>query len=141
MLWPTEVRAEWRSYALVQPDATLKVAGRHVRLWGIYIPDTGKYCLSRQRPVFCGSRAAAALQDRIQEFVTCWPRYQRGQTVVATCRVGYNTFNAGEDLAAYLLRNGWAAAAPGAPFEYVLLERIARSRGFGIWGFRVDSIR
>ncbi len=42
---------------------------------------------------------------------------------------------AGPDLAAYLLRKGWAAALPGAPFEYQVLERIARTKGLGIWGF------
>jgi len=44
------------------------------------------------------------------------------------------------DLAAELLRHGWAVALPGAPFEYVTLERIARAHNRGIWGFQVDSI-
>lgn len=135
--------AEFRSYALVQPDATLKIAGRHVRLWGIYIPEDGRHCNTRRRPVICGdSRAAVALEDRIQSFVTCWPRGRgRDGLVVALCRAGYSTFDRGTDLAAYLLRRGWAAAGPDAPFEYRKLEQIARRRGLGLWGFQADRVR
>lgn len=133
--------AEFRSYALVQPDATLKVAGRHLRLWGIHIPANGRDCLTHVRPVRCGSRAAVALEQRIQRFVTCEIQgYDPDGLAVAICREGMTRFDPGEDLAAYLLRQGWAVAAPGAPFEYHTLERIARTRGFGIWGFQVDSI-
>jgi len=134
--------AKFRSYALVQPDATLKVAGRHVRLWGIWIPREGQHCNTRIVPPYCGTRAATALEDRIQEFVTCWPQYRdRHDYTVAVCRVGYGNFDDGLDLAAYLLRLGLAVATPDAPFEYHTLERIARRRGLGIWGFQADSIR
>lgn len=47
----------------------------------------------------------------------------------------------GEDLAAYLLEQGWAVALPYTPFEYHVLERIARHKGFGIWGFPDTIIR
>ncbi|WP_147274770.1 thermonuclease family protein [Ferruginivarius sediminum] len=134
--------SEFRSYALVQPDATLKVAGRHVRLWGIFIPDSGQECLTLFNPPRCGTRAAIALEQRIQRFVTCEIQGRdRDGMPLAICREGMTKFDPGEDLAAYLLREGWAVAAPYAPFEYHTLERIARTRGFGIWGFQVESVR
>jgi len=46
-----------------------------------------------------------------------------------------------EDLAAYLIRQGWAVSLPGAPFEYTVLERIAEQQGVGVWGFQVGSVR
>jgi endonuclease YncB( thermonuclease family) len=55
--------------------------------------------------------------------------------------VDRTSFEEGEDLAAYLIRHGWALARPGAPFEYHALERIAREQSAGVWGFSVDAIR
>ena len=42
-------------------------------------------------------------------------------------------------MSAYLLERGWAVALPDAPIEYQTLEKIAYRRGFGIWGFTIDS--
>ncbi|MCX8048172.1 MAG: hypothetical protein N3A55_00740 [Methylohalobius sp.] len=56
----------------------------------------------------------------------------------AICRVNYSPFREGEDLAAYLLTQGWAAALPDAPFEYHVLEKIARQRNLGVWSLPVD---
>ena len=39
------------------------------------------------------------------------------------------------------LDQGWAIALPGAPFEYVALERFAQSNKRGFWGFQADTIR
>ena len=39
-----------------------------------------------------------------------------------------------------LLRQGWAAALPDAPYEYKVLEKIARTRGIGIWGIPLDRL-
>ena len=38
------------SYALVQDDGTLKVSGRIVRLFGIHIPETGRFFDTRRSP-------------------------------------------------------------------------------------------
>ena len=35
---------------------------------------------------------------------------------------------------------GWAVARPGAPIEYVTLERFAKANHRGFWGFQADSI-
>ena len=62
------------------------------------------------------------------------------RSINAICQVGVSSFSDGEDLAAYLLRQGWAVARPDAPFEYHVLERIARRQGVGIWEVPVVNL-
>jgi endonuclease YncB( thermonuclease family) len=40
-----------------------------------------------------------------------------------------------------MLRQGWAVALPDAPFEYAAMEKIARTKGIGIWGIPIDTIQ
>jgi endonuclease YncB( thermonuclease family) len=44
------------------------------------------------------------------------------------------------NLSKIMLSQGWAVALPDAPFEYRVLEDIARSRGVGVWGIPVEPI-
>ena len=122
------------SYAIVQDDASLHISGNTYRLYGIYIPSTGQTCRSFERPPNCGTYAALALDFKIGvSFVNCEPRhYNDDGSITAYCTVNE------EDLAAYLLERGWALALPEAPFEYHALEKIARSRGVGVWGLPVE---
>jgi endonuclease YncB( thermonuclease family) len=128
--------ADLHSYAFVQEDGSLRIKGRTVHLYGIYIPPTNRSCRTWQRPVECSSRGALALDFRIgTHFVRCerqWTNSDRSVTAICVAD--------GEDLAAYLLERGWAMALPDAPFEYHALEKIARSQERGVWGFQVDSI-
>ncbi len=62
-------------------------------------------------------------------------------SISAVCWVGRTHRSDGEDLAAWLLTQGWAVARPGAPFEYMTLEAIARANHRGVWGFEVDSVQ
>jgi endonuclease YncB( thermonuclease family) len=118
--------ADLDSYAIIREDATLKIKGRIVRLYGIY---TGQFCNAFQPSLLCAQQAARALNFKIQGFVHCNEQWQnRDGTITAIC-----VFD-GEDLSAYLIQQGWAVAAPYAPFEYHAFERIARHRGLGIWG-------
>jgi endonuclease YncB( thermonuclease family) len=136
------VAAELRSYAIVQDDGSLKVSGRIVRLHGVHIPQSDQFCATRVRPVECKSRAALALDQRIQSFVRCTETsaYSDG-SVGAVCTVdGDGVTSPRIDLGAWLIDQGWALAAPGAPFDYQARERIARERGFGVWGFQADRI-
>lgn len=128
--------AEISSYAIVQHDGTLRVDGRTIRLYGIHIPPTGDTCRTNERPVRCSSRAALALEFKIQGFVHCSPqgRFDDG-SITAICLAD------DVDLSAYLLERGWALALPDAPFEYQALERIAQQRQMGVWGFPVEPIR
>jgi endonuclease YncB( thermonuclease family) len=125
------------SYAFVQDDGTLVVRGKTIHLFGIYVPPTGRTCRTYIRPVQCGSRAALALKFKIgANFVHCDMVHQNEDgSLTAVCRVD------GEDLSAYLLSYGWAVALPDAPIEYKALEKIARHKDLGVWGFYGDVIQ
>jgi len=128
--------------ATVRTDGTLRI-GRHlVRLYGVYIPTTGKQCRTFLSPVYCGNRAAVALNNRIQGFVFCRTVSRNVDgSVNAFCSINRTFYSGGEDLGAYLIARGLALAGPYAPFEYVAIERIAQTRQLGIWGFPADLIR
>ncbi len=123
------------SYTMVQDDGTLKIKGKIVHLYGIYVPDTGRTCRTNVRPVRCTSRAAHALEFKIgSSFVRCKRKATNpDRSLVAQCYLEE------QDLSAYLLERGWAVATPGAPFAYLAMERIARSRGFGVWGIPIGE--
>jgi len=134
---PAAAAYEISSFAFVQPDGSMRIAGDVVRLYGIFIPPTGETCNTFERPPRCGPRAALALEFKIAgDFVHCQPRRRNADGGIdATCTAN------GDDLAAWMLERGWAVATPDAPFEYTALERIARARGIGIWGIPVDRPR
>ena len=135
------VAREINSWAQVNQDGSLKVSGKTVHLLGIHIPETGRTCNTNKRPPVCGSRAALALDFKIDGFVRCDIRGRNADgSVVGWCRVNASSFDEGEDLSAYLLERGWAVALPDAPFEYQTLEKIARSRSMGVWGIPVDNV-
>jgi endonuclease YncB( thermonuclease family) len=123
--------------ASVQEDGAIKMSGYLVHLYGIYIPPSGHTCYTFVRPPPCGTRSSLALDFKISgDFVHCSPMATNPDaSIIASCR--YEN----EDLSEWMLQKGWAVAAPGAPFEYVTMERIAQSRGLGIWGIPVDTIR
>ena len=133
---------ELYSYALVQDDASLLIRGKTVRLYGVYIPPTGRKCRANIRPVRCASRTALALDFKVQGFVRCFVQNEnKDRSLNAVCYVDRSSFDQGVDLAEYLIERGWALALPDAPFEYHALEKIARHNGRGVWGFNVDNIR
>jgi endonuclease YncB( thermonuclease family) len=133
---------EFSSYAKVNDDGSLRVGTREVHLYGIYIPPTGQHCRTFFSPPVCGSRAALALEFRIQGFVHCRQKsVNRDRSITAVCFVDRKHAAEGEDLGAYLIRQGWALALPDAPFEYHALEKIARQQYPGVWGFTIDCIR
>ena len=132
---PASAAPKLVSYAKVRPDATLLVGSRVVRLYGIYVPPSEYVCRPNLRPVKCGSNAVLALDFKIRGFVHCQPVYRhRDRSITALCR------NRGKDLSAYLIERGWAVALPNGPFEYQVLERIARERSMGVWGMHGIAI-
>ena len=128
--------ADISSYAFVNDDGTLRIRGKTIHLYGILIPPTDETCQFFVRPPECGSRAALALEFKIgTSFVACDVLGKgRYPSLIATCYVG------DVDLAAYLLERGWAAALPEAPPLYGVLEKVARSRGIGMWGFPIGDV-
>jgi len=141
-LFPAATEAyEVTSYAGVNEDGTLRINGKTIRLFGIYIPDTGRTCARNRLPPVCGSRASVALEFKIDGFVRCELLERHpDRSYTGLCRVNSSAFSEGEDLSAYLLQRGWAVALPDAPFEYQTLEKIARARNFGVWGLPVDQV-
>jgi endonuclease YncB( thermonuclease family) len=140
-LAPGAVSRELHSYAAINANGSLQIKGKTVHLYGIHIPSTNRTCRTDRNPPVCGSRAVVALERKIDGFVRCEiMRQNADRSLVGLCRVNSSPFDPGEDLSAYLLEQGWAVALPDAPFEYQTLEKIARSRGFGVWGTPVDNI-
>jgi endonuclease YncB( thermonuclease family) len=130
--------ADVGSRARVQNDGTLLINGKTVHLFGIYIPTIERTCRTNFLPTKCAPRAVLQLDFKVHGFVYCEEMQRHAdRSVSAVCRTGRNR----EDLAAWMLRQGWAVALPGAPIKYVTLERFARANGRGFWGFQVDSIR
>ncbi|MEM9255583.1 MAG: nuclease-like protein [Pseudomonadota bacterium] len=133
---------EISSSAIVNDDGSLRIKGKTIHLFGIYIPPTGRTCDQHRRPTVCGSRAHVALDFKIDGFVRCdLLTRNEDRSYIGRCRVNASHFSDGDDLSAYLLQKGWAVATPDAPIEYQTLEKIARQRGFGVWGIPIDNIR
>jgi len=134
--------SEFSSYATVDDDGLLRVGSRKVQLYGVYIPPTGNHCQTNISPPVCGSRASLALDFKIQGFVHCEQKHiNRDRSITAVCYVNRTGFSEGDDLAAYLIQQGWALALPYAPYEYHALEKIARVQAAGVWGFTIDGIK
>lgn len=109
---------------------TLEIDGRRIRLLGVDAPESGQSCQDESGARYsCGRRAANALAEKIAfKTVSCEQRdldsYGR---IVAVCTV------AGEDLNAWLVRQGWAVAYQRYSWAYVGEEVVARWNGRGIW--------
>lgn len=133
--------AELYSYAAVRSDGTLVIRNTVVHLYGIHIPDTGRTCSNLTGKVVCGTRGVLALEAKVDRFVKCEVinTYDDG-SVEGWCRINASVFSDGDDLSAYLLAEGWAVALPESPIDYHTKEKIARSRGIGMWGTPADII-
>lgn len=133
--------AELYSYAAVRSDGTLVINNTVVHLYGIHIPDTGRTCSALSGKVVCGTRGVLALEAKVDRFVKCEviDTFADG-SVEGWCRINASAFSEGDDLSAYLLEEGWAVAFPRAPIDYHTKEKIARSRGIGVWGTPADII-
>jgi endonuclease YncB( thermonuclease family) len=122
--------------ALVVDGDTLEVAGTRVRLAGIDAPELDQLCstggdvrAAGSTTYRCGEEAAAALAGRIAgDPVICEPQAAADPTVlVAVCELN------GEDLGAWMVRDGWARAYPASGSAYAAMEKPAQSALVGIW--------
>lgn len=115
---------------IVREDGTLWVSGRAVRLWGVVLAPSPPSCLPDERPASCGQRAVLALDQMLDgAFARCEivRRPPPPAPVSARCTAR------GQDLAAWLLINGWAVADDEAPGHYRSLEHAAIVQGRGVW--------
>ena len=111
--------------AFVIDGDSLEIVGRRVRLYGIDAPERDQECRRDGRNWACGQDAGVALRRKINgRAVNCEPiEFDQYDRILARCRVG------GEDLNAWLVRNGWAVSFG----SYRDDENEARSNRQGIW--------
>jgi hypothetical protein len=128
--------------AIVQADGSLRVDGETVYLYGVFLPQLERTCTSIVRPPRCGAPSVLVLNDLVEGFVQCQVVREGRNAVQGICtQPGRDLFGAREDLAATLVRRGWALAADEAPAQYRALEALARSREVGLWGPKILNLR
>jgi len=116
--------------AKVVDGDTIVVGGTRIRLEGIDAPEAGQICHRRPAGDWpCGSEATAALAGLLEgKLVRCEPmgidRYGRS---LGVC------FLDGEDVNAWMVRQGHAWAFVRYSTRYVAEEGEARAKGLGIW--------
>jgi endonuclease YncB( thermonuclease family) len=116
--------------ASITDGDTIKIRGQRIRFFGIDAPESSQTCRDGDdREYRCGQRATDALSDKIGSgTVTCEQRdIDRYGRIVAVCRLG------GEDLNAWLVRQGWAIAYRHYSWAYVSAEAEAKTARRGIW--------
>jgi endonuclease YncB( thermonuclease family) len=117
---------------------TLQSGGDILQLYGVDAPELGQLCLRQGKPWQCGVEAAFALQKLISlsgSAVICEAWHDgtgaagpNGEEI-RVCMLGKD-----QELGLSMLRNGYAAAAPGSFPYYGQIERQAKQTGLGIWG-------
>jgi endonuclease YncB( thermonuclease family) len=110
---------------------TLEIHGQRIRLSGIDAPESDQLCRGDDSLQYrCGAKSANALDDHIAgRPVSCEGigRDQYGRTV-AVCSIS------GEDMAAWLVRNGLAFDWPRySKGRYADAQKQAERAGRGVW--------
>ena len=124
--------ADLTGQASVIDGDTLEIHGQRIRLHGIDAPEGAQLCYRHREPWPCGRRAAFALADHIgARTVSCEPRDRdRYGRIVAVCFAG------GQNLNAWMVRQGWALAYRRYSRDYIAGEDAAREDGAGMWAGR-----
>lgn len=119
----------WAGRADVLDGDTIEVRGRRIRLHGIDAPENDQVCDRNGRPWRCGQEATAALRRHLGgRTVACTELdVDRHGRSVARCTLD------GQDVSAWLVRNGWAVAYRRYSDAYVADEAQARAARRGIW--------
>ena len=128
--------------ARVTDDGHLVVQGRELALFGIDLPTFDRTCRTTVSPAECGPRAVLILADQVRACALRRARRQPSGVPAATCTVaGRRMLDDRVDLAAEMLREGWAFVRPEAPPLYHSLERLARIREIGMWDNATVNLR
>lgn len=109
---------------------TIEIHGQRIRLHGIDAPEKWQPCFDASGNSWrCGPAAANALDEFIGASpVSCRERdVDRYGRIVATCMVR------GDDIEAWLVRNGHAMAYRRYSSDYIGVEQEARNAKRGIW--------
>ncbi len=125
---PGERRATVLARPVATSAGTLEVMGYSIAVADIEPVGADETCSSGGTAWPCGMRARAAFRAWLRgRSVTCEvPSQPAGELVVTSCLLGK------EDVATWLVENGWARAAAGGP--YVALGEVAANAGKGIFG-------
>ena len=123
------IQADVAGRARVIDGDTIEVGSVRVRLFGLDAPESAQGCLEGSRRWPCGEQATRALSGRIDgRSVACEERDRdRYGRVVAVCRYG------GQDVNAWLVREGWAIAYRRYSMAYVGAEADAKAAKRGVW--------
>ena len=108
---------------------TFEVGSVRIRLFGVDAPESAQRCLAGSRRWPCGEQATRALVGRIDgRSVACEERDKdRYGRIVAVCRYG------GQDVNAWLVREGWAMAYRRYSSAYAGEEASAKAAKRGVW--------
>jgi endonuclease YncB( thermonuclease family) len=126
---PTAALAEISGPAYTIDGDTIEVGEYRIRLFGIDAPEIRQTCNRNNEEWRCGQDAAFALADKIgSNPVECEARDRdRYGRTVAVCRLN------GEDISAWMVREGWALAYRQYSLDYVPQENEARDAKRGVW--------
>lgn len=125
---------------VIESAGVIDARSHIVRLAHVAAPDTSATCRNAAGASWpCGMRARTALRRLIRRrAIACtdpdWkpgeekrPPPRQGEMRVEACTVG------GVDLAQWLVENGWAEPAAGAPEEWQALNDAAKAEGRGLY--------
>lgn len=113
----------------------LSVNGAIVRLWGVDAPDVGQTCKTRRSKEYdCFTFSKNALNNIVREKqIICYIKGQdRNGQKIGICAVN------GYDVAALMVRAGWALSYDGLSTQYASLMGNAQAKERGLWGGRVE---
>lgn len=118
-------------WARVVDGDTIQIDGQRIRFVGIDAPESEQTCRKASGTEWpCGVAAADMLADRIGFFstVTCvGTDHDTFGRLLAVCSAH------GEDLSAWMVRQGWALAYRQYSSSYIEEEAAARAARAGIW--------
>ncbi|MDE1146115.1 MAG: thermonuclease family protein [Azospirillaceae bacterium] len=115
---------------------TLVVNGGEVKLYAIDAPDPGQTCKNRRGTEYdCFAQATKELQALVKDqIVHCTTKESPAkQKRLAVCKL-----DDGRDVAAVMVRVGWALAYEELSVDYYRLQIRAMSYRTGMWGGRVE---
>lgn len=109
---------------------TLEIHGQRIRLFGVDAFESRQTCDEGAKRWPCGRRAAQALADYIgRNTVVCQAQGARSyDRIVARCFV-----KGGEDLASYMVREGYALAWTQYSMQYLGDQAAAKAARKGAW--------
>lgn len=115
---------------------TLSMGGERLRIHGIDAPEMAQSCERRGRPYACGEAARSAMAGILGRGVVSCRQLDTDQYRRRIVRCHDEQ---GRDIAAELVRQGWAVAFTRYSTAYVAQESAVRAARRGLWEGRFDA--